>query len=156
VALGGRCRLVPSHQPWRRKFLPSEVSHELAFENSMKTALDSRVLGSTVKLFIHGKALTSMQAGLRIASRGSPHVPGELHGSASDWASMDLFASIVNLCEDAIISMTIDGVVMSWNNSAERIFGYTAGEMVGQPIARLSRGDGETDLKQATGQAPER
>jgi PAS domain S-box-containing protein len=59
---------------------------------------------------------------------------------------MDLFASIVNLCEDAIISMTIDGVVMSWNNSAERIFGYTAGEMVGQPIARLSRGDGETDL----------
>jgi PAS domain S-box-containing protein len=59
---------------------------------------------------------------------------------------MDLFASIVKLCEDAIISMTIDGVVMSWNNSAERIFGYTAGEMVGQPLARLLRGDGETDL----------
>jgi PAS domain S-box-containing protein len=59
---------------------------------------------------------------------------------------MDLFASIVKLCEDAIISMTIDGVVMSWNNSAERIFGYTAGEMVEQPLARLLRGDGETDL----------
>src|SRR6202035_593831 len=50
-----------------------------------------------------------------------------------------------NRCEDAIISATIDGVVMTWNNRAERIFGYTASEMVGPPLARLSRGDGETD-----------
>jgi PAS domain S-box-containing protein len=112
----------------------------------MNTAFNSRALGSRVKRFIHGKAATHMQAGLRIVSPGSEHVPGELHGSASDCASMRLFASIVNLCDDAIISMTIDGVVMTWNNSAERIFGYAAGEMVGQPLARLLRGDGETDL----------
>lgn len=87
-----------------------------------------------------------MQAGLRIASPESRHLPGELQSSASDWASMGLFESIVNRSEDAIISMTIDGLVMSWNSSAERIFGYRAGEMVGQPLARLLRGDGETDL----------
>ena len=101
---------------------------------------------SAVKLFINGKAATPMQADLRIASPASRQVPGEFHGSASDWASMHLLASIVNRCEDAIISATIDGVVMTWNNSAERIFGYTAGDMVGQPLARLSGGDGENDL----------
>jgi PAS domain S-box-containing protein len=60
---------------------------------------------------------------------------------------MHLFASIVDMCEDAIISATTDGVVMTWNNSAERIFGYTSGEMVGQPLAKLLQGDGETYLK---------
>ena len=60
-----------------------------------------------MKLFIHGKAATPVQADLRIASPPSGQVPGELHGSATDWASMHLFASIVNRCEDAIISATI-------------------------------------------------
>ncbi len=87
-----------------------------------------------------------MQSGLRIASPASQHVAGELHGSATASASMDLFASIVNQCEDAIISMTMDRVVTSWNKSAERIFGYTSGEMLGQPLTRLLRGDDETGL----------
>lgn len=81
-----------------------------------------------------------------MAPPGNRYSPAELHGSASDWAPLPPFASIVNLCEDAIISAALDGVVMTWNTSAERIFGYTAGEMVGQPLARLLRGDGETDL----------
>src|ERR1700761_4888216 len=103
----------------------------------MNTAFNSRLLGLTVKHFVHGKAAAPMQVGLRIVPPGSGHVPGELRGSASDWASTDLFAAIFNLCEDAIVSATIDGIVTSWNNSAERIFGYTACEMLGQPLARL-------------------
>jgi PAS domain S-box-containing protein len=47
------------------------------------------------------------------------------------------FASIVFSASDAIISKTLDGVVMSWNASAERIFGYSASEMIGQSITRL-------------------
>lgn len=88
-----------------------------------------------------------MQGDLGIAPSMNRHVPGEFPGSASDWAPTHVFASIVNRCGDAIISTTIDGVVMTWNNSAERIFGYTASEMVGQPLARLSPGDGEKELK---------
>ena len=46
-------------------------------------------------------------------------------------------AAIVESSEDAIIGKSLEGIVTSWNGGARRLFGYTAEEMVGQPIARL-------------------
>lgn len=51
--------------------------------------------------------------------------------------SMRRLAAVVESSDDAIISKTLDGIIRTWNAAAERIFGYSAEETVGQHISLL-------------------
>jgi PAS domain S-box-containing protein len=52
--------------------------------------------------------------------------------------SARFLASIVESSDDAIIGKDVNGIITSWNKGAERIFGYSAAEAVGRPIAMLA------------------
>ncbi len=58
-----------------------------------------------------------------------------------------LLASIVTGSQDAIISKNLDGTILSWNPAAERTYGYTAQEAVGQPIEMIAPPDKAGEMK---------
>ncbi|CAA9340547.1 MAG: diguanylate cyclase/phosphodiesterase (GGDEF & EAL domains) with PAS/PAC sensor(s) [uncultured Gemmatimonadetes bacterium] len=74
---------------------------------------------------------------------GHPAVGGVVVNSRDITASraadeaLRRLASIVESSDDAIISKTLDGTILSWNTGAERIYGYTAEEVVGRSMDLL-------------------
>ena len=78
----------------------------------------------------NSKQLEKFDQGLRAKIESAPE--GLLPGSAEQ-----ILKSIVENSDDAIITKDLDGIISSWNKSAERIFGYAAEEVIGKPVTIL-------------------
>jgi PAS domain S-box-containing protein len=59
-----------------------------------------------------------------------------------------LLSSIVNSSDDAIVGKTPDGTITSWNPSAARLYGYSAAEIIGQPMEILCPPDRVGEIRQ--------
>jgi PAS domain S-box-containing protein len=81
-------------------------------------------------------AVSEVEAGLTIARQ----LVFSLERTRAQEATPRL-ASIVESSDDAIISKSLDGIILTWNSGAERVFGYKAEEVVGKPITILIPSD---------------
>ena len=88
-------------------------------------------LGSCLSIIALGHAMRVAQESLEAGHRDLSSTNLQL---TSRIEAQSLLASIVASSDDAIVSKTLEGIITSWNAGAERLFGYSAAEAIGQSI----------------------
>jgi PAS domain S-box-containing protein len=69
-----------------------------------------------------------------LSKRGSAQARRTRRAQRPDDLAAHHYRAIIESSDDAILSKDLDGVILSWNQGAERLFGFTAEEVVGKPV----------------------
>jgi PAS domain S-box-containing protein len=83
-------------------------------------------------------------------SRLSPLSP-QVSGRAETVPLQTLLAAIVEDSDDAILSKTLDGTILTWNKAAERMYGYRADEIIGKNVSMLMASDRLNEVNEILG-----
>lgn len=113
------------------------ANEELAYQNTEKEKRAAELITANEELVYQNSEKHKRAEELLIANTELAFLHQEQQA---------LFASIVNSSEDAIVSLTLDGIITSWNYGAEKILGYTSNEIIGKSILTFIPQDLQNDI----------